>query len=300
MAVDDYPEDSTANGFLAALLARMDRTGSALCIGLDPVLERLPGVMRAKHEKPLDACVSFCHSVIDAAGEHAAAVKIQSACFERFGGEALGSICSVASHAAEAGLPVILDAKRGDIGISAEHYAAAAVAQGAGAITVSPYLGSETVEPYLSAGLAVLVLVRTSNPGGDELQAVPAGGTTVAGVVAGSVARLGAEHVGPEGLSAVGAVVGATKSAEAAVLRRLMPHQVFLVPGFGAQGGTAEDLRTMRRADAGPISGSVAGAGVLVTASRSIIYAGDGSPEMVAGAARTAAAEIASALRSGA
>lgn len=285
---------STSPGaFVGSLISRMEQTGSALCVGLDPVLERMPEAVRSNGADPLGACIAFSRLVIDSVREHAAAIKIQSACFERFGGGSLYAVTEVCSLAREAGLPVILDAKRGDIGISAEHYAAAAVAQGADAITVNPYLGTETIIPYLDAGLAVFALVRTSNPGSDELQSrILDDGSTVAEAVARSIAQFGTDWDHPSGLCPVGAVVGATKSADAEALRAAMPDQLFLVPGFGAQGGSADDLRAMRRAG----SASVADAGVLVTSSRAIIFAGDGGADAVRTAAAEARTQIGNAL----
>ena len=187
---------------------------------------------------------------------------------------------------------VLLDAKRGDIGISAEHYAAAAKNLGVHAITLSGYLGPSTIEPYLKAGLGVFVLVRTSNTDSDVVQSQKlVGGETVAEMMARLVAGL-SKNVGRAGLSAAGAVVGATKAADAQMLRKLMPRQIFLIPGYGAQGGTADDIRHMLR----PNAQSPGGRGVLVTASRSVIYPG-AEPgvswsESIARAANQFAAEI--------
>ena len=255
--------------FSDLLAHAIDRVGSPVCVGLDPVLEMLPAELRARHHEPIAAIDEFSREVLKAIAGVVPAVKFQSACFERYGSRGVAVLEDRCAEAARLGLVVILDAKRGDIGISAAHYAAAAKRLHAHAITVSGYLGPSGVEPFLDAGLGVFVLVRTSNPDSDTVQSHPlADGRTVATMMADHVATLGATRLGECGLSNVGAVVGATKSAEAAALRCRMPRQVFLVPGYGAQGGTAEDIRAMLRPDVKDSSTS----GVLVSASRSIIY----------------------------
>lgn len=253
--------------FSDRLVAAVRRAGAPACVGLDPVLERLPAAVRAQHHEPIAAIEHFCRGVIDAVAPIVAAIKPQSACFERFGHRGVEVLERCCRHAADAGLPVILDAKRGDIGISAEHYAAAAVHAGAHAITVNGYLGPSTIEPYLAAGLGVFVLVRTSNPDADAVQSHRlVEGPTVAEMMARHVAALAERHVGTMGVSDVGAVVGATKAADARALREILPAANFLIPGYGAQGGTAEDVRAL--ANGRPDLG----AGVLVNASRSVLY----------------------------
>lgn len=267
------------------LSERISRVGSPVCVGLDPVLESIPAEVRARHHEPLGAVREFCRGVVGAAGKHAAGVKFQSACFERYGSRGVALLEEEIGHAAGLGLVVVLDAKRGDIGVSSAHYAAAARRSGAHWVTVSGYLGPSGVEPFLEAGLGVFVLVRTSNPDSDVLQAARLGdGRSVAEAVADMTAGLGRGRVGACGLSAAGAVVGATKSAGAGALRQRMPEQVFLVPGYGAQGGTAEDIRAMLRPD---------GRGVLVTASRSVIYAARAGAEAWDEAVARAAAGLA-------
>ncbi|MEO0482085.1 MAG: orotidine-5'-phosphate decarboxylase [Planctomycetota bacterium] len=256
--------------FIARLAEAIAAKGSPVCVGLDPVLDRLPQAVRDASGMPAAAIEAFSLGVLEAVAPAAPAVKIQSACFERYGSAGFAAMETVATRARELGLIVIYDAKRGDIGISARHYAEAAKNLGADAITASPYLGPETIEPYLETGLGVFVLVRTSNPGSAPVQ-TPAlmDGRGVAHHIARIVSRLGQDHRDDTlGLSGVGAVVGATQSSEGAALRAVMPDQVFLIPGFGAQGGTADDIRAMLRPD----RTGAADAGVLVTASRSIIY----------------------------
>lgn len=262
--------------------------GSPVCVGLDPVLETLPAQCKDAADAPT-AIERFSIGVIDAVAGAVAAVKVQSACFERYGSPGVAAMERSIAHARSRGVLVILDAKRGDIGISAAHYAASAVAMGAHCVTVNGYLGMSGVEPFLAAGLGVFVLVRTSNPDSDAVQSPRlADGRSVAELVADQVSALGAKHIGTSGLSAAGAVVGATKSADGRALRARMPHQFFLVPGYGAQGGTADDIRALL---------TPSGGGVLVTASRSVIYAkpqaGESWQSAVGRAAKTLASEIA-------
>ncbi len=265
--------------FADRLASALERSGSVACVGLDPVLEKLPAEIRARHHEPVAAIEEFCAGVIRAVAPCVGVIKPQSACFERFGHRGVATLERLCRLAREAGLIVILDAKRGDIGITAEHYAAAAIHAGADAITVSGYLGPETVVPYLQAGLGVFVLVRTSNPGSDVIQSARlVDGRTSADAMADEVARLGERYVSGNGWSQVGAVVGATKSAEGQSLRARMPRQMLLIPGFGAQGGTIDDVRTLVAtppsppgAAGGPQS-SAASLGVIVNASRSVLY----------------------------
>lgn len=255
-------------------VAKVRASGSPACVGLDPVLEKLPPAIARGSEA--EAIETFSRGVIDAVAGVVPAVKFQSACFERYGWQGVRALESSMKRAREAGLVVILDAKRGDIGISAAHYAAAAQHAGAHFVTVSGYLGVSGIEPFLAAGLGVFVLVRTSNPDSARVQSQKlAQGGTVAEAMAGVVRELGSGHAGAEGLSDVGAVVGATQAREGAALRELMPQQIFLIPGFGAQGGSVKDICTMVRPGE-----AMERAGVLATASRSVLY-----PESAAGGA---------------
>ena len=197
------------------------------------------------------------------------------------------------AHAREQGLLTILDAKRGDIGISSEHYAHAAGESDA--VTVNGYLGMGALAPFLDRGLGVFVLVRTSNPDGDAFQTAQlAAGGRVCDLMAQMVAEAGGLRLGTSGLSSVGAVVGLTKASEGQQLREAMPDQVFLVPGLGAQGGSARDLVVLHR----PAASDLTTAGVLATASRSIIYPDSDGPwqEAIGDAARRNADQVADAL----
>ena len=242
---------------------------------------------RCSGRGPLEALETFCTTVVDAVQDAVPVIKVQSACFERHGADGVAVLGRVIEHVHDRGLQTILDVKRGDIGISAAHYAAAVGRTGAAWLTASPYLGMETLEPYLEAGLGVFALVRTSNPGSDPLQRLElTDGRRVCDAVADAVARCGVGWMGQSGFSALGAVVGATKPAELAGLRARMPEQIFLIPGFGAQGGGVEDVRPCFAGHPG---------GAIVTASRSVIYAGAETtdwPDAVAHAANELAASI--------
>jgi orotidine-5'-phosphate decarboxylase len=257
------------------LLSRIESAGAPVCVGLDPVAERMPPELRpAPGDAAAAAAVeAFSRGVLDAVAGVVPAVKVQAACFERHGPEGVAALARVLAHArAKDAFEVILDFKRGDIGISAEHYAASACGPlPAGWTTVSAYLGTDGILPFVSEERGAFALVRTSNPSGDALQSLRlADGRTVAEAVGDLVAAAGAATVGSGGFSNLGAVVGATKRADAAALRARMPGQLFLVPGFGAQGGGVDDVLPCFRSD---------GRGALITASRSVIYAfgpGDG------------------------
>ncbi|MEL6498621.1 MAG: orotidine-5'-phosphate decarboxylase [Planctomycetota bacterium] len=273
-----------ADLFIDRLLDRIEATGAPVCIGLDPVVSRLPDW--AKGADDAARVSAFCRGVIERTAGIAAAFKPQSACFERLGAAGLAALEEAVAFARDTGVPVVYDAKRGDIGSTAAHYAAAAVRLGADAITVNAYMGPSTARPYLAAGLGAFVLVRTSNDDSGAMQSRSlADGGVVADAMGRLVTDLAAMCVGVRGLSNVGAVVGLTKASEASHLRSIMPTSMFLVPGFGAQGGTADDLAPFLMDHGTP------GRGVLINASRSIIYADD-----IEGASESMRDDVAEAL----
>ncbi len=300
--------------FADRLLDAIDTKGSPVCVGIDPVIHKLPKSLKEQSKQSTDhalgAICEYVSCVLDAVSPHVPAVKFQSACFERYRHDGIEAMFSLIEEAHKHGLIVLLDAKRGDIGVSAIHYAVgtfdpptfagdfdfdsgeAMTVPIADAITVNSYLGMDGVEPFLLPGAGVFVLVRTSNPGSDAIQSMQLKtGETVAEHVAGLVDQLASAHLGQSGYSAVGAVVGATKHTEISELRKRMPRSIFLVPGYGAQGGTSKDVAACFNDD---------GKGALITASRSVIYAFDPDAptpdwiDMVENAAKKFAAEIAS------
>jgi orotidine-5'-phosphate decarboxylase len=256
---------------------------SPVCVGLDPVLEKLPKTVarllaESEHQGQANVARSsaiqrFCSEVIGAISSFVPCVKIQSACFERYGSAGTSALLAVVAECRKQRLQVILDAKRGDIGVTAEHYASAVFdpiddpSHNAHAdwLTINSYLGDDAMTPFLRPNHGAFALVRTSNPGGDAVQNLRLDdGRTVAQAIGEIVARVGSGRIGASGYSSIGAVVGATKRDDAAALRKIMPQQVFLVPGYGAQGGGVDDVLPCFNPD---------GTGAIVTASRSVIYA---------------------------
>jgi orotidine-5'-phosphate decarboxylase len=254
-----------------------------LCVGLDPDPDRLPEPLRSAP----DATERFCRAIIDATADIACAFKPQIAYFASQGEEdALENIC----HYIRSQYPdvtLILDAKRGDIGSTADHYAREAFERyGAHAVTVNPYLGTDSVEPFLTHGDGgAILLCRTSNPGGDDFQSI------VSSIESGSkplyvhVAERVAEHWSKIG--ECGLVVGATYPTELAEVRSIVGDLPLLVPGVGAQGG---DAATVVEHGAGR-----SGRGLIVNSSRAILYASSGDD--FADAARAEAVSTAAALR---
>ncbi|MGD9570262.1 MAG: orotidine-5'-phosphate decarboxylase [Thermoleophilia bacterium] len=252
---------TAGEGFGARLTAAVEARGSQVVLGLDPDPARVPG--------GAEGARAFCRRAIAAAGPACVAAKLQLATFERFGTAGWDAFERVAAAASEAGLLVIADAKRGDVGVTSQAYADAFLRTPIDALTVNPMLGGDAMAPFVEAagagGRGLFALVRTSNPGAAELQDLPlAGGGLWHEAVARKVADWGAPGVDASGISNVGAVVGATVPERMVALRALMPDQPFLIPGVGAQGGRPEDL--------GPAFGGRP-AGALVSASRSIIFA---------------------------
>jgi orotidine-5'-phosphate decarboxylase len=274
------------------LAARIAATGSMACIGLDPRPALLPPTLvkriRERHGDGVDAVAAafldYNRNLLDAVAPVCAAVKPQLACYEAYGAAGWRCLEATVAHARALGVPVILDGKRNDIGSTAAHYAQMAFGGAPGLdgaplpglagpcdwLTVNPWLGGDGVTPFLDerpdAGL--FILVKTSNPGSGELQDRRlADGGTVSAAAARLVTGWGAARRGASGLSSVGAVVGATWPAQARRLRECLPDAVFLVPGYGAQGGSAADALAGRRGS------DLATAGVLVNNSRAILAA---------------------------
>lgn len=271
-----------SENFADRLTAAVRARGTPAVVGIDPVLEKLPAVLRP-HDRRLHSAVKavegFCCGVVDAVAEQVPAVKINAGFFEAFYGEGLAAYYRVVAHAHRRGLLVIGDIKRGDIGSTAELYARGHLAPPVfedmdpaclpDAVTLAGYLGENAVRPFIDAGRAagrgVYVLVRPSDPGADEVHEF-GGAERFYAHMARLVHRWGAAEglIGDCGLSCVGAVVAPKDAASTAGLRAALPHAPFLVPGYGAQGATAESCRPCFRAD---------GTGAIINASRSVIYA---------------------------
>lgn len=253
------------------------RAGTPVLVGLDPRFDSLPASLRQDVDERDPRAVAsvfarFCRDVIDVVAPLVPAVKPQAAFFEQLGPAGMQALAETVAYARQRGLLVIMDGKRNDIGSTAAAYADAYLGAesvwGADALTVSPYLGDDSLVPFFDVarqrGGGVFVLVKTSNPGGGLFQDLVADGSPLYRHVANYVEARASESVGAHGYGAVGAVVGATYPEQLVELRRAMPHAWILVPGFGAQGGTAKDVAAALDDQ---------GQGAIVNSSRAIIFA---------------------------
>ena len=270
--------------YIERLHAAIRTKGNAVVVGLDPRFEQIPAPVLAatghlgadRASRVAAAFEQFCLQIIDVVAPLVPAVKPQAAFFEEWGPPGCAALARVIQAARSAGLIVICDAKRGDIGSTAEAYARgylagsdpAAAPWGADALTVNPYLGRDTLEPFVRVaadrGGAIYVLVRTSNPGAATFQDLRSDGEPLYTHVAAMVDELAESTRAGQPYGVVGAVVGATYPQELTALRQVMPHTHLLIPGYGSQGGAAADV-------AGAFEPS--GLGAVVNSSRGIIFA---------------------------
>lgn len=301
--------------FADRLIEAVKAKGNPICVGLDPRLDKIPlhikkEALNVENTTPLraaaDAIVEFNKGIIDAVADIVPVVKPQIAFYEIFGSEGVRAYEETLKYAKSKGLITIADAKRNDIGSTAEAYAQAflgevAIFEGedevvmpvfdADSITINPYLGWDGVKPFVEEchkyDKGIFVLVKTSNPSSGDLQDLQmADGRSVYEITGYLLDSWGANEVGESGYSLVGAVVGATYPQQAAKLREIMPQNIFLVPGYGAQGAGAEDVKPCFNAD---------GLGAIVNNSRGIIFAYERMDMSSAGyqeAARTAVLEM--------
>jgi orotidine-5'-phosphate decarboxylase len=258
-----------ATTFADRLTAATRACGAPLCVGLDPFPDRIPALF-GDARGDVRAVADFCEAILERVAGKCAAVKPQIGLFEPYGPEGVEIARALTASARARGLPVILDAKRGDIGTTAEGYARASLGPAPGfdadCVTVNPYLGLDSIEPFLAVaearGKGVAVLVRTSNPGARDVQDLVVDGaplwTRVADMLEPAMARL----MSSSGWSNLMVVAGATWPEEARRLRTILPKTLFLVPGYGAQGASAADA----------LAGLVGGFGGVVSASRSVLY----------------------------
>ena len=273
--------------FSVRLAAAVAQTGAPLCVGLDPDPARMPAPFASGVSEQAGAtgAAAFCQRIVEATAEHAAAFKPNLAFFEAYGPDGWDALDTVCGAVRASGRLLVLDGKRGDIGNTGRRYASALYdALGGDACTVAPYMGSDSIAPFLEhEGRCAFVLVATSNPGGADLQALAARGPrgearSLWRHAADVAARAG------EGLPGeVGFVAGATRPALLAELREAFPAAPLLVPGVGAQGGSAADVLAAN-----------AGGPLLVNSSRGILYASGGAD--FEGAAREAGARLAETL----
>jgi len=272
-----------SNHYSTRLHQAIKTKGTPVLVGLDPRFDQLPPDVlahaRELHDDPIAIAASafeeFCVRLIDVVAPLVPAVKPQAAFFEEWGPDGCLALARVIRYARKQGLIVICDAKRGDIGTTAEAYARAYLAGSdplaapwqADALTVNPYLGKDTLEPFVSVakerGAGIYVLVKTSNPGSSSFQDRLSGGTPIYRHVAAVVEQLALETA-ENGYGIVGAVVGATYPQELVELRAAMPHVPLLVPGYGSQGGAAADVVSAFADD---------GLGAIVNNSRGINFA---------------------------
>lgn len=250
--------------FMQALRARWQSADTLVCVGLDPEPAKFP----ARFGGDADAVFAFCRDIADATAGYACAFKPQIAHFAALGAEDALQRLIAHLHAAHPGVPVILDAKRGDIGSTAQRYVAEAFeCFDADAVTVNPYLGRDSVQPFLDRDdKGVVILCRTSNPGAADLQDLPvahAGSTRpLYQHVAETIAREWNGH------GNVSLVVGATWPGQLREVRAIVGDMPFLVPGVGAQGGDVEAVVTNAK--------TADGTGLMVSSSRAILYASNG------------------------
>ena len=247
--------------------------GNPLCVGFDPYPEMIPALF-GDARADVGAVERFFLEILPIAARHATAVKPQMGFFEPYGEAGYALARKLCAEAKARGLIVILDAKRGDIGSTAEGYARAAYGPAPGfdadVLTVNPYLGRDSLEPFLKTaearGRGVSVLVRTSNPGARDLQDLPVNGAPLWEAVAAMLAPAAERLTGASGWSGLVPVCGATYPDEARRLRALLPKSLFLIPGYGAQGAGPAD------AAAGFVRGPKGLEGGFISSSRAVLY----------------------------
>ncbi len=284
-----------SKNFADRLVEAIKTKGNPICVGLDPRLEKIPTFIKESvfkeypDKSPLfqaaEALLEFNKGIIDAVADIVPVVKPQIAFYEIFGHEGVRAYEETLRYAHDKGLISIADAKRNDIGSTAEAYAKAFLGEisvfegteneviapifNADSITLNAYLGWDGIKPFMKEcelyQKGVFVLVKTSNPSGGDVQDVETRENGALYELMGSfVESWGADVIGESGYSFVGAVVGATYPDQAKVLRKIMPNSFFLVPGYGAQGGGAEDVKPCFNDD---------GLGAIINSSRGIIFA---------------------------
>lgn len=266
--------------FADRLIEAVRERGNPVLVGIDPRPDALPSGFLdgfpSDRRGVAEALAVFGREVIEVVSPRVPAVKFQAAFYEALGPEGMAALHATARHARQLGLIVLIDGKRNDIGSTAEAYGAAYLGRGPGgesawdadALTINAYLGSDGVRPFVEVaareGKGLFVLVRTSNPSAGEFQDLIAEGRPVYRHVADRLVEWAKPYRGDSGYSLVGAVVGATYPEQLAELRAAMPGIVFLVPGYGAQGGTARDVAAAFDDE---------GLGAIVNSSRGVTFA---------------------------
>ncbi|MDR2643568.1 MAG: orotidine-5'-phosphate decarboxylase [Planctomycetaceae bacterium] len=260
--------------------------GTPVLVGLDPKFELLPESIKSGVEaddlwKVPSLLKRYCCGVIDVVAPLVPAVKLQVACFERYGSYGMIALDNVIKYAAEKNLITIFDGKRGDIGSTAQLYADGILgknsAWGADAMTVSPYMGNDSIEPFVKTAIArnagIFILVKTSNQGGKMFQDLKSNRKNIYQHVAQYVQELAQATIKEKNnklkYGDIGAVVGATWSKDLAILRKILNSAWLLVPGFGSQGATAEDVAAAFDEN---------GLGAIINNSRGLLYAYKNEP----------------------
>ena len=285
--------------FMDKLIAQIEAKNSVLCLGIDPHWEQIPErakdvVSDSDFNFTEHVITNFCTGIIDACYDLVPIIKPNAAFFERFGWQGMHALHKIVNYAHTKGLLVIIDAKRGDIGSTSQAYAQGMLGLDSSglhgdALTVAPYMGSDSISPFIEVAsdryCGLFVLLRTSNPGANDLQELLLGDDPLWIHTARLISSQGERHIGKHGFSLVGAVVGATAPEQGARLREMMPQTFFLVPGYGAQGATANELSGFFNS---------VGLGAIVNSSRGITFAykkekwNNGNPEDWQKAARSA------------
>lgn len=282
MAETTSPKPRLLTSFANRLTRSIIQTKSILCVGIDPHPDLMPKLFGGPNQIPgstqaIEHLEAFCHAILEATVGLVPAIKPQVAFFERHGPEGFRVLADLASEARHRNLLVIMDAKRGDIGTTAQAYAEAWLGPeaifSADALTLNPYLGFDSLEPFLRQAeetlSGVFILVRTSNPGGADLQQLQIDNKPVWAHAAAGLAKIVEEQIDPScDLSSVGIVMGATGPEDSLAARQLLPAAPFLIPGYGAQGAGAEEALSGLTADkkTGVYKGG------LVNASRAITH----------------------------
>lgn len=300
--------------FADRLFNAIKEKGTPICVGLDPRLAQIPNSIKERaiekkgrsQEAAAEAILEFNKGIIDAVADLVPAVKPQFAFYLQYGFSGVWAFEETCSYAYEKGLVVIADAKSNDIGSTAQAYADWFLGEGdifgekvsflaCHALTVNAYLGYDGVKPFIETcrkfKKGIFILVKTSNPSSGDLQDRMNGEKMRNFELMGHfVESWGADEIGECGFSSVGAVVGATNPAEMKALRAIMPHSFFLVPGYGAQGGTAETVKA---------AFTDKGSGALINSSRNIIFAWEkkGDEQEYGAAARAAVEKMKEDLR---
>ncbi|MGL4609739.1 MAG: orotidine-5'-phosphate decarboxylase [Trueperaceae bacterium] len=261
--------------FSERLTAYIKKTNSRVCLGIDPRPKDHPSTHPDAHNndpaQTAKAVVTYFRNIIEVTHDLVACYKLQSAFFEAMGIPGLIALAQLTADIKALEIPVILDAKRGDIGSTAQAYAEAYLGQGvfsSDALTVNPYLGMDSLEPFLEAatrnGRGIFVLVKTSNPGSADFQDLETkDGLYLFDEVAYRLQERSKQLLGKDGFSPLGVVVGATYPEQLEELREVLPNSLFLVPGYGSQGAAAGNV--VRAFDENAL-------GAVVNASRSLTY----------------------------